>query len=452
MQTVKFFRDPVHDIIRVDKSFILKLINSRAMQRLRFIRQLGLCWYVYPGAEHSRFAHSLGVYHISKRFLGQFRSSKKRISKTDSDLVEATALLHDIGHGPFSHAFERALRETKYKYFQSHEEWSKRIIEEDREISKILKGKGRGRSFIKEIKDLLSTHLSGREHLISIVSSQFDADRFDYMLRDSLMTGVNYGKFDLNWIFRNLFLNKVQSFDEDKRRSGRKVLKIVIDGKRGLSSLEDYFVGLFYLHQNVYLHKTVLAAEVMLTSILKSAVDLIKKGKHSEFPWNPILKKIARNERLTVDDYLQLDDYLVFSWIKSWADANKLGVLSRLSKDLLERRLFKSLPFDVDRATIEKKVAEVRKLLKRRKLNPDYYHTIVDVARVAYLDWWDTKEKNKLGQEIFIKDLEGKPKPYTDFAKKNDISNTIMGLNLKKTYLIVSPKVAEDAKKIIGEE
>lgn len=234
----KFIRDPIHDLIRIDSPTILRLLDAEPMQRLKSIRQLGSASVVYPGAEHSRFAHSLGAYHLAGRMLNQLSVKNKR----DKLVVAIAALLHDTGHGPFSHLFEAALKEASYEHYQSHEWWSKKIIMEHPQVKRVL-GK-EDRNLRRDVKDVISNAFQPL-YLSSIVSSQMDVDRFDYMLRDSHMTGVHYGKFDLSWMLRNLSIKTFTEYDIDKQP--HRVKRIVVDARRGLSSLESYLHGLFYL-------------------------------------------------------------------------------------------------------------------------------------------------------------------------------------------------------------
>lgn len=189
---MKVFRDPVHDIIAFDKRedrLYLDLINTKEFQRLRHIKQLGLSSFTYTGAEHTRLAHSIGVAHLMKRFITHLSTLKQESSQEiieklieERDLAIVSALLHDIGHGPFSHAFEKVTGED-------HETWSIRILQGKTEVNEVLEEYRTG--FAKEVSDVIR-RIHSSNIVVKLISSQLDTDRIDYLLRDSLMTGALY--------------------------------------------------------------------------------------------------------------------------------------------------------------------------------------------------------------------------------------------------------------------
>lgn len=420
------------------------------MQRLRNIRQLGFASKVYPGAEHSRFTHSLGVYHLSIRLLDQLGID----NEYHRLVVQLAALMHDIGHGPFSHLFEGMLEDVDYSKKTKHEKWSVDIITNHSEITEIL-------CLISpqlqnDVKEVILNNYNPR-YLCSIVSSQFDADRLDYMLRDSYMTGVHYGKCDLNWILRNLSLKDVIAFDEDRRELPADK-KIVIEGKRGLSSLEDYLIGNLYLYLHVYYHKTIQAAEGMLVKILTNAIRLVRKNRKKAIEMginHPVLLAIADQKKIKLSDYLSLTDHVVMSWIESWSKNSKVPKdLRRLSSDLLSRKLFKT--FDVERLSkieYSSLIDEIKKIFKLNKLNPDYYLVETEPTRVAYKNFFFLKKKNKLDQEIYFSDTDGIVKEYSvimgEQKKKYEISNAILNIQFENNLISVPEEVKEDVMKLL---
>ena len=213
----KVIRDPVHNMVPFeDKKWdrlLLRLINAKEFQRLRRIKQLGVSNFVFPGADHTRFAHSIGVMQTARLFLDRLTAGLgKKITAEQRTTVLAAALLHDVGHGPFSHAFEKVTGEH-------HEKRTREIItDQSTEVNKALKEFGAkslpdriDRFFSEDVEE--NARDSGRipPYLTQIVSSQLDADRFDYLLRDSLATGTDYGRFDLRWLLQNLFLDEGRS-------------------------------------------------------------------------------------------------------------------------------------------------------------------------------------------------------------------------------------------------
>src|SRR5688572_6210028 len=199
----RIYRDSVHNIIRVDMgdrvgALVTELVDTAEFQLLRRIRQLGLAHFAYQGAEHSRFTHSLGAYHLATRILERL-SSKYRLDAADTTAVRIAALLHDVGHGPFSHVVESILG-------FHHEQFSiEAVLSSDTEVGGVL------RSYSPELGENIADIIRGKFHLVALgqlVSSQLDVDRMDYLLRDSLMTGVKYGIFDLEWIVKSLEIDE----------------------------------------------------------------------------------------------------------------------------------------------------------------------------------------------------------------------------------------------------
>ncbi|MCL4552968.1 MAG: HD domain-containing protein [Candidatus Marsarchaeota archaeon] len=244
----KFIRDPIHDLIRIrpENRFIMDLIGTGPMQRLRRIAQLGLARLVYPGAEHSRFTHSIGVFHLAERVMNQLEEESERpIFEGHREAVLAAALLHDVGHGPFSHIFEKISKRLGLATAVKHEAWTSRVITENDEIARILSE----RSIVEQVGQILSKIYSPH-YVMAIISSQLDVDRFDYLLRDSYMTGTHYGEFDLEWMLRTLAVRKVR-VPGDGSGMGSEIETVVVDGRRGLSGLEEYLLGRHYMYQHV---------------------------------------------------------------------------------------------------------------------------------------------------------------------------------------------------------
>jgi HD superfamily phosphohydrolase len=263
----KVFRDPVHDLIAFEDNacdrLLLDLINTKEVQRLHRIKQLGFTELVFPAANHSRFAHSLGVLHVARRMLDHFhRFCGSRLDENHRQLVLAAALLHDIGHGPFSHAFEKVTA-------QKHERRTLEIIQTDEtDVNRALCNADNqlpsrlAQFFNKEIDE--AAEATPKEapgtlppYLTDVVSSQLDADRCDYLLRDSHATGTNYGDYDLSWLLAQL---RVQP--------GRRFFL----SRKAVSAAEAYLFARTHMYRTVYFHKTTRAAEVMLRLLLLIAV------------------------------------------------------------------------------------------------------------------------------------------------------------------------------------
>ena len=234
---------------------MVRLIDAPEFQRLRRIKQLGLAMFTYQGAEHSRFTHSLGVLHLMTRVLDRLREQYK-ITEADRAAARAAALLHDIGHGSFSHVMEKVLG-------FHHEAWTVRaVLSDETEVGRVL------RAYSKELPDRVAAIIEGKFQpaaLGQLVSSQLDVDRMDYLLRDSLMTGAKYGIYDLEWI-----INALQ-IDEAGDR--------IYVAARGLYAVEEYLQARYYMFRQVYFHRTLRSAEAVLKSVLRRALALLRRRR-----------------------------------------------------------------------------------------------------------------------------------------------------------------------------
>ncbi|MBD0373796.1 MAG: HD domain-containing protein, partial [Pyrinomonadaceae bacterium] len=277
----RIYRDPVHNIIRLrtdtdEGRLMVRLVDSREFQRLRRIKQLGLALYTYQGAEHSRFTHSLGVLHLMTRVLDRL-GEKYEISLQDRAAARAAALLHDIGHGPFSHVMEKVLG-------FHHEAWTVRAVQsEETEVGREL------RAFSEELPESISRIIEGRFQpaaLAQLVSSQLDVDRMDYLLRDSLMTGAKYGIYDLEWVINAL------AIDEESDR-------IYVEA-RGLYAVEEYLQARYYMFRQVYFHRTLRSAEAVLRSLLRRALKLLEANEEVWCAPGTAFEKMLRREPLSL--------------------------------------------------------------------------------------------------------------------------------------------------------
>ena len=319
----KVIRDPVHDVIalRTDdpaEGLLFELLNAREFQRLRRVRQLGMASLAYPGADHSRYSHSLGVMQTARLMLDRL-ARQMPIDPGDRLLVLAAALLHDLGHGPFSHVFERVTG-------VHHEKLTGRVIlDPESEVHQILIR--RDVTLPERLVDSLG-HPEPRDWRGDVLSSQLDADRLDYLLRDNLMTGSRYGHFDLGWLLQALIVEP----------AGDRLCVV----PKGVSAVEAYLQARYHMYRNVYFHKVVRAAEAMVQLVLGRAKTLAAAG---ELDWPAGAAGVGRalvGERMTMAEFLDLDDAAVMQCLKVWADGPDAG-LARLCDGLLFRRLFKTI-------------------------------------------------------------------------------------------------------------
>lgn len=334
----KLFRDPIHDIISFELSdpveaVLFELICTPTFQRLRRIRQLGFAGLIYHGAEHSRFSHSLGVVHIARRMLQSLLGN----DVDDGTRLEVlgAALLHDIGHGPFSHAMEKVTD-------IHHEEFSRKaILDPEGEIFPLLSG------FHREMPARIGRYFgagkdfpSERQLYRDIVSSQLDADRQDYILRDGHATGVKIGMYDLERI-----LAMLTTYENERDASGQRVTRLAVS-YRAREAVEDYLIARFHMFKQVYLHKTVRAAEKMLEAVLRRGAELYREGESwDSLPQKPLLLEFLVGKTTTTEEYLRLDDMDVWTLLKAWRVCED-PVLRRLSQGLLSRELYKTIDLD----------------------------------------------------------------------------------------------------------
>lgn len=315
------FRDAIHGDISVQDPTVLDLINSAEFQRLRRIRQLGTSFISYPGAEHTRFAHALGVYHLMQRALRHLQGrGQADLSPGDQTLACCAALLHDVGHGPFSHLFEKVSG-------SHHEQWTVRIITSpDTEIHRCLAD--RDPDWPERIAGLLTGRWQGAPFIHDLLSSQLDVDRMDYLLRDSVMCGVPYGQFDLDRLISFLTVH-----------DGRLVVH-----QKGQSAAEAFILARYFMYWNVYFHKATRCIEVILERLLQRAVHLHRAGESEQLgPLAPALEALLAGQPLSLADYLALDEVDTLYAIKQWSRSGD-AVLADLAGRFINRRLFKGLP------------------------------------------------------------------------------------------------------------
>jgi len=320
----KIINDPVYGFITIDDELILQLIAHPYYQRLRRIHQMAMAHLVYPGAVHTRLHHSLGAYHLMRCALQELTSKGIDISAQEQQAAKIAILLHDIGHGPFSHALEHTLVEGMH-----HEEISLLII---KDLNKQFDGK-----LAMAIEIFTDTY--SKKFLHQLVSGQLDVDRMDYLTRDSFFTGVIEGAIGYDRILKMLTVHNGELMIEEK----------------GIYSIEKFLVARRLMYWQVYLHKTVLSAEQMLKRIIKRA-KLIKATCHE--PLNSFINQPV--EKVTLEQFCSIDDYDVLVAIKNWSN-HPDKVLSVLCNGIIDRHLLKvkyaAEPFEL--LSVKEKTNEV---------------------------------------------------------------------------------------------
>jgi HD superfamily phosphohydrolase len=408
------YRDPIHKEIFLDskdtvENLIIKLIDSREMQRLRWIRQLGTGWFTFHGAEASRFQHSLGTMFIAKQMLEKIQRDinfDSEIYTRYKALVLSAALLHDIGHGPFSHSTED-VNDIK------HEVWTKRILEEkDTELYKLLEGYEPG--FSKDVISILDKTYPVK-FLCNLVNSQLDCDRFDYLLRDSYHTGTSYGNFDLNRVITSITVD----LENDC---------LVVAGEKGMLAVEDYLYARYSMYLQVYQHKKCLASDSLLLKLLQRVKVLIKTKKISYLE-NCLEDWLVQPKKTSVQDYLKVDDINLMHHIKHWAEEKDI-ILKDLAKRFITRKIFKAEKI-AKNTNLEELYKEKSQLLRKQNLDPDYYLDIVTIASSSYSFY--NPDTSDFFKAIFVKDNDANLKEISTISH---VVNSLVNNDFENSWLI----------------
>ncbi|RZP03256.1 MAG: HD domain-containing protein [Flavobacteriales bacterium] len=385
---LKIINDPIYGFITIPSPIIFELIEHRYFQRLRRISQMGMSYLVYPGAHHTRFQHAIGAMYLMQKAVQTLVFKGVKISTEESEALYIAILLHDIGHGPFSHAMEHSIVEGI-----------------DHETISLL--------FMSELNKKFNNRLTlaiqifsdnyHRNFFYQLISGQLDMDRLDYLKRDSFYTGVSEGSINSERLIS--MLNVVED-------------KLVVEEK-GIYSVEKFIIARRLMYWQVYLHKTSLVAEQLLTRLLKRAKYLVTNGvvvkasKHLNFFLNRKITKQTINSEI-LDEFANLDDYDIISAMKSWQYEDDF-VLSNISKMLLNRELLK----------IEIQIEEFDKdyLIESKQKLMDLYSITDEEASYFVFKGQITNQAYSMNKETI--DL------YTKQGKTIDVANASDHFNLK---------------------
>lgn len=456
----KIFRDPIYDLITFEKKYgdngdnpILKIINSYEFQRLRRIRQLGLCFYTYSSALHDRFSHSIGVCYLigvlverlklPKEEIEIFSAKRKgesvKINKTQLKLLlQLAALLHDIGHGPFSHAFERITN-------INHEYLTKEVIKSPA-ISSILHSI-EDETLSKYAEEWILDIFDGDFKPVwikELISSQLDADRMDYLQRDAYMCGVSYSHFDWKWIFENMEIREKESEDGGINEI------LVINGKKGVYSLESFIISRYHMHEQVYFHKTTRGFEGLLKKIFERVTYLIEKGEVKkdsfidEVLFDFLVERIQNKndlKKFKIESYLMLDDFFMLSQIELWSKKSTDEILKELSNCLANRIPFKMV-HDADKKIVFDKMSEIQDSLGKE--NFKYFFFEDDPKSVIYKDTYISKGVGK--EHIWLVNDGDPPKELSEYSP---IIRTITNSEFQKERAYCHPQYYDQIMKIL---
>ena len=405
MNKKKIFNDPVYGFITIPSDLIFDILEHPYFQKLRRIKQVGLTDFVYPGALHTRFHHALGAMHLMSITLDNLRSKGHTISETEYEAALVAILLHDVGHGPFSHTLEKSiLKETH------HEELSLLIM---KYFNATFNGK-------LDLALKIYTGQYHRQFFHQLVSSQLDIDRLDYLNRDSFFTGVSEGTIGADRIIKMMDV-----YDD----------QIVIEEK-GIYSVENFLGARRLMYWQVYLHKTSISAEKMLSKIISRAKKLVQEKK--EIFFTPALGIFLRNDisikdladnPTYLDAFCKLDDFDIWACIKIWVD-DPDPILSALSRLFLNRKLFKVKLSNkqFDKKTISQLKNAICKKYKLANGESKYFMDTGFLTNAAYIS---------KGQTINILTKDGS---LIDVAKASDLPNIKAMSKIVKKYYLCWPK------------
>ena len=400
LDETKVLKDPVHSYIHIHYEVIWNCLDSKEFQRLRRIRQLGGDFQVYPTAEHSRFSHSLGVYEIVRRMVTEVKSLCVELTDYEKVCVMLAGLLHDVGHGPFSHAFEHVTN-------HSHEEYTAKIILGNTELNAILRAVSE-----KLPQDIVSIiqHTHENDILNQIVSGQLDADRMDYLLRDSYFTATSYGQFDLERILRTMRVRKTAE--------GRKVIVVKYTG---IHSVEDYIMARYQMYWQVYYHPVARSYEAVFIQLFNRLKDIFKVDK-DYFEDMKVLIPFLEKSEVSVDEYFKLDENSLLYCCALIQDKED-KIATDLARRLQNRKLFEYVDYN------EENLAQIKNMLKESGLDERYYLRIENIEASVYSPY--------KGRKILIEKLNG---DIVALEKASTIVESITKGQTKKEGTIFFPK------------
>ena len=400
LDETKVLKDPVHSYIHIHYEVIWNCLDSKEFQRLRRIRQLGGDFQVYPTAEHSRFSHSLGVYEIVRRMVTEVKTLCAELTEYEKVCVMLAGLLHDVGHGPFSHAFEHVTN-------HSHEEYTAKIILGDTELNSILRAVSK-----KMPEDIVSIiqHTHENDILNQIVSGQLDADRMDYLLRDSYFTATSYGQFDLERILRTMRVRKTSE--------GRKVIVVK---HTGIHSVEDYIMARYQMYWQVYYHPVARSYEAVFIQLFNRLKDIFKDNK-DYFEDMKVLIPFLEKAEVSEEEYYRLDENSLLYCCALIQDKDDV-IAADLAKRLQNRKLFEYVDYN------EENLAQIQNMLRENGYDEQYYLRIENIEASVYSPY--------KGRKILIEKLDGQ---IVALEKASTIVESITKGQTKKEGTIFFPR------------
>ncbi|HWL22853.1 MAG TPA: HD domain-containing protein [Ureibacillus sp.] len=399
----KVFKDPVHRYVHVRDQVIWDLIGTKEFQRLRRIKQLGTSYLVFHGAEHSRFNHSLGVYEIVRRIVDDVFRGRPEWDESERLVVLCAALLHDLGHGPFSHAFENV-------FHTDHEYYTRLILLGNTEVNAILRKVSE--DFPERVALVIEKNYTNNI-AVSLISSQIDADRMDYLQRDAYFTGVSYGHFDMERILRVI-----------RPRQGQIVFKA-----SGMHAIEDYIMSRYQMYLQIYFHPVSRSAESILNNILKRVKKLYEEGY--QFKFEPVHFQAFFENNVSLKDYLALDENILLAYFQFWMDEEDT-ILKDLCRRFINRDLFAHV--DLNPEEEPERYAWLIEQVRAHGFDPEYYVKPDSTSDLPY-DFYrpGTKSTKK---PIYLEMPSGE---IRELSEQSHIVSA-MANNIKVDYKVYYPK------------
>ncbi len=419
----KTFRDPVHGNIKLPWPVLIELTDSPEFQRLRNIRQLGMCLSTFHGAEHSRFQHAMGTAWLMYRILTRWeQEGLLHLPLQERQSACAAALLHDIGHGPFSHALERVFSGVNHEILG-------RLLVQHR-LGRVLEKHGLEPEQVLQIMD--GTY--NLPVITELLASQLDVDRMDYLQRDSLYTGVKYGLFDMERIIHTLI-------PLTEKATGKTVLAI---DPKGMLAVEEFLFSRYFMHWQVYLHRTVRSAEVLLKLILERArrvYEIRPDALHIPPNLHFLFLESEPDQDIFLEHFVQIDDFDIFHSIKQWQYSDD-KCLSDLSRRFVSRRLFKVFTHSNPQAVLP----AVQPLIEKQ-FGTDWRFYIRADTPTDYA--FGIYRPGEAGSPIRVETRPGCWEEISHIARTDAIA--ALATEVSQSYLMVAPECRDEVAAILNQ-
>lgn len=384
---------------------------------------MGSAWFTFHGAEHTRFGHSLGTLFIAKKMISHLSNNFPEINKLKVDILTC-ALIHDIGHGPFSHTAEKLTN-------IAHEDWTKRILTSESEINSVLKNYDV--SLPSRLIKLFE-YKTNPVYLSQIISSYIDCDRLDYLQRDSFFVGVPYGLIGSDRIIASLEIDEASK-------------NLVVNEHIGLDPIIHYLHARYSMYLQIYQHKKNLVCDFLLRKIINRAKEALPKNiSNALYEWLNVEGKTI--EKIKVDSFLQIDDYSLTTYIQNWAnDSGVDKILKDLSNSFISRKLFKALELrkEVNEDKINEVLEKIKPIATNKGLDSNYYFGIEQSGTKPYEPY--KLSEHKTNKAILVKQKNDSLK---ELSEVSGLVKALSQENITKTCLVFSPNLEDEITNIKG--